>query len=219
MAGLQDSIANEAPEAVIGVIEQQTRDRIDELAKQKDALQKHLGDVTEEEQTALDLLAKKAEEAGKQLGENLGKGIDGLPAKSQEVADDIADIFSRLKIQIPIEWILANLPTPTKPPGAAGGIMARQPGVVLFGEGGETEVGGPASFFKRVFESMGLDKLQGSGGGGGDLILTFNVTALSADGLRQTVEDEIVPIVVDSVQTNRHGQRTKLRTALGFGTS
>jgi hypothetical protein len=47
--------------------------------------------------------------------------------------------------------------------------MANRPGLVIFGEGGETEVGGPASFFKRVFSELGIG--QGGGPAGRDVIL------------------------------------------------
>lgn len=45
---------------------------------------------------------------------------------------------------------------------AAGGVMASRPGLVLFGEGGEPEVGGPASFFEKIFNRIGVS----TGGGG-----------------------------------------------------
>lgn len=164
MSGLQNSIANEAPEEVMGVIESQTRARIDELDKQKDALQEHLGDVTIQEQAALEELDRDTKIAGEALAKNLGAGIDGLPAQADLVGKEIKDVLENVKIQIPIgfNWSVPNqfpaLPGPGEPgiPGAAGGVMAHQPGLVVFGEGGEHELGGPKSFFRDVLKSLGF---------------------------------------------------------------
>lgn len=49
--------------------------------------------------------------------------------------------------------------------GAAAGVYANRPGLVLFGEGGQPEVGGPRSFFKQVFEEIGVGTGRGAGGG------------------------------------------------------
>jgi hypothetical protein len=53
--------------------------------------------------------------------------------------------------------------------GAAGGIYANRPGLVLFGEGGQPEVGGPRSFFKDVFADLGVGTKGGAAAGTGGL--------------------------------------------------
>lgn len=45
--------------------------------------------------------------------------------------------------------------------GAAAGVYANRPGLVLFGEGGEAEVGGPRSFFRQIFDDLGLGDRNG----------------------------------------------------------
>lgn len=45
--------------------------------------------------------------------------------------------------------------------GAAAGVYANRPGLVLFGEGGEAEVGGPRSFFRQIFDDLGLGDRSG----------------------------------------------------------
>jgi len=60
--------------------------------------------------------------------------------------------------------------------GAAGGVIARRPGLVLFGEGGETEVGGPRSFFRDVFEGMGI-KPGGMGGSAAPMYFVIDTAA------------------------------------------
>jgi hypothetical protein len=53
--------------------------------------------------------------------------------------------------------------------GAAGGILASRPGLVLFGEGGEPELGGPVDFMARALAgALGqLGATAGAAGGGG----------------------------------------------------
>lgn len=72
---------------------------------------------------------------------------------------------------------------------AAGGIMANRPGLVLFGEGGETEVGGPASFFRKIFGEMGM-----AGGGTGAID-----NRIVVDG--QTLARVITPYVVNYMRS------------------
>ncbi len=92
--------------------------------------------------------------------------------------------------------------------GAAGGVMANRPGLVLFGEGGEPEVGGPASFFAKVFKQVGV---------GGGTVHNWNINGvLDSRDVRRTIEDKILPHLAPAVKANRSSSRTDLRQALGM---
>lgn len=68
MKSLTESIANEAPEEEMGVVERQTRDRIEQLAAQRKLLEEQL-------QAASDETANSAAEAGATVDEELGGAI------------------------------------------------------------------------------------------------------------------------------------------------
>jgi hypothetical protein len=129
----------------------------------------------------------------------------------------------------------ASVPAPTVPawvnPGqspvegaAAGGVMANRPGLVIFGEGGETEVGGPAPFFRRIFESLGFDMSNGMRGvasaqAGGH---TFNFNYHGGPGggdlvrQRQWFEREALPMMAKVLAANPNEIRTKFLKAQGI---
>jgi len=98
---------------------------------------------------------------------------------------------------------------------AAGGVMANRPGLVIFGEGGETEVGGPASFFERIFQRLGI----GDGGGaGGAVSVVFgpgSIQVMDASNLEETMDKKIIPKLIEAVKNNRRAARTELRAGLG----
>jgi hypothetical protein len=50
----------------------------------------------------------------------------------------------------------------------------------------------------------------------GAITLNFNVTTINADGLKQAVERDIVPILIDTVRGNRRQSRSDMRSALGI---
>lgn len=94
---------------------------------------------------------------------------------------------------------------------AAGGVMANRPGLVIFGEGGETEVGGPASFFQRIFQTLGV----GAGGvGGGQAPVSigpFYISAMTADGVKDAVDTTLIPAIVDAFRRNVRGSMTDVQ--------
>lgn len=69
--------------------------------------------------------------------------------------------------------------------GAANGVMADRPGLVLFGEGGETEVGGPMRFFETVFRKLGIS------GKTGQLSVTLQLHG-------RTLAKELVPLLPEA---------------------
>jgi hypothetical protein len=172
--------------------------------------------------TKWDEYAKRGGVVGKDLSDQLKRVADS----AEGAADDIGRAFEGVDIRIPVRYDMPNLPNlpggggseEPEPPGAASGVMASRPGLVLFGEGGEAELGGPASFFRKVFESLGIGTDGQAAGGalaGGSLIVNFSVNTINADGFRQVVEQDVAPMLLDIVRQNRRQIRTDMRNALG----
>jgi hypothetical protein len=143
--------------------------------------------------------------------------MGGIAPAATAAAGGVAGAFGGVRIKIPVDYDFPdNLPEPNLPE-AAGGVMAGQPGLVVFGEGGETEVGGPASFFKRIFESLAGGSGPG-GGGGGQAPVTigpFNITAMSSSDLKGAIEKDVIPPILDALRLNRRGSLTDMKTILG----
>ena len=193
LQSLEQSIAQEAPEEVMGVVEAQARARIDQLRKERAALQQEMQEATKE-------------------------NVDAAGASLDDMLDAVKDRMRTFKVVIPVEYAMPDDPGGERPEpepegGAAAGVMANRPGLVLFGEGGEPEVGGPASFFRRIFEDLGVSGGDGLAGGGNTF--NFNVTTMDANGFKSAVENQILPMIVDAVAANRRGSRTNLTDALG----
>lgn len=143
-----------------------------------------------------------------------------LGPEAEQIRIYIENELGDLSIRIPVGFDVDTLPIPehqTSVPGAAGGIYATgQRGVATwFGEGGQPEVGGPRSFFKEIFESLGISGGARSGGTGGGDTYQFNVTVMDAAGFQQAVEGKILPTIIAAVNGNKRQTRTDLRTALG----
>lgn len=94
--------------------------------------------------------------------------------------------------------------------GAAGGVFANRPGLVLFGEGGEQEVGGPKSFFKQVFEELGVPA-GGGGAGGGAVNLNVTINALDGASVAAVFYGQIVPMLKEALRGNIGGLQTDFR--------
>ena len=153
-----------------------------------------------------------------------------LPAAARAGADGVNRELDRVdgrRITVGVDYEGGGGPRggfwegPSEPPqpegGAAGGVMANRPGLVLFGEGGETEVGGPASFFEKVFEKLGVGTKAGGGGVGGSLTIgPFYISGLtSGNDLRDAAEKQLLPMILDALRVNRRGSLTDLQTILG----
>ncbi len=208
---LVDSIANEAPEEVMGVVEAETRARIAQIDAEKEALQKKVDDV----QAAQDEASANAEQ------------------QTADLRKKIEDIFKD-PIVISYEYQTTGAPpggpgghagiAPGEPepgsfpglPGAAAGVFATVPTVRVFGEK-EPELGGPVDFMSKALggaiERLGL----GNQGGGDTYNFAMTINALTADGagLRDTMEREGIPMIIDAVRANRRQSRSLFRDALG----
>lgn len=145
-----------------------------------------------------------------------GKKIEDLGA----LFESLSDIKIKPQVEMPDveDWVQSgdskgvwNPSGVTVEGGAAGGVMAKRPGLVVFGEGGETEVGGPASFFRRIFEELGLGNLNAEPSIN---IGPFNITAMSATDMQSTMERVVIPVMIDALRVNRRGSRTDLQTVL-----
>lgn len=133
-----------------------------------------------------------------------------IDRRRQELEDKIADLREFLKqnpLVVPVEFGDPGSPpsgagseSPStggfQPPnpqypaegGAAGGVMANRPGLVLFGEGGVPEVGGPASFFRQIFQSLGV---PGDGPSVGDARIE-NVIVLDGQVLARSLGPSLI---------------------------
>lgn len=170
---------------------------------------------TEQIATSIDSLT----EALKALITSMG----GIAPAAGQAAGGVQESFRGVRIKIPVEYDVEDFPGLPSPevPGAAGGVMTGQPNLVLFGEGGETELGGPKSFFRDVFASLGLDLGAGGGprGGGSDqapiTIGPFNITAMSSSDLKGAIERDVIPPILDALRVNRRGSLTDMKSILG----
>jgi len=81
---LQDSIANEAPEEIMGVVEAQTRAQIESIEKQRDAAQQAIDQTTEQSADAAAQAAKDIDEALKNRHYEIDVDVNlrGLPPGS-----------------------------------------------------------------------------------------------------------------------------------------
>jgi hypothetical protein len=142
---LQDSIANEAPEEVMGVVEAQARAQIAALEAERAAAQANLESLSVQ---STDTMAAHAQAAG--------TAMLGLQPIAEQVAAGIQTAFSQIRIHIPVEFdvdqglgltkdavvteapeeLFANITgmaTGGYVPGRSGGTIVR------LGEGGEGE--------------------------------------------------------------------------------
>jgi len=190
--------------AVFAEVDEQAKDTADTVEKEN----------TDSAEGAADAFDKAVLDIKVALGQ--------LGPEAASVRNRVENILGGLRFSIPVSYDVQNPPeapagaAPEEPalPGAAKGIYASgSRGVAtFFGEGGEPEVGGPASFFKQIFESIGVGN-GGTGGRGGPVNITMNVYAQQVD--RQTVRRDVIPELIDAVSGNKAGARTNLRSALG----
>lgn len=171
--------------------------------------------------TVTDQTTETAEAAAAGFGAaviDIKRSLAELGPEAQDIRREIEDTLGRIRITIPVQY---DVPPPPdlgggEPPpdqGAAAGIFASGRAAVAtwFGEGGEPEVGGPASFFKRIFESLGVGGTQTAGGPGG--VVVNNYFSQTVD--RAMIETVAIPMIVDAVSGNKRQARTNLRGALG----
>ena len=166
---------------------------------------------TEQIATSIDSLTEALKALIGQMG--------GIAPAAGTAAGGVENAFRGVRIKIPVDYDVSDFPGLPSPelPEAAGGVMTGQPNLVLFGEGGEQELGGPRSFFRDVFEGMGLGGL-GKGQADAQAPITigpFNITAMSSSDLKGAIERDVIPPILDALRVNRRGSLTDMKTILG----
>lgn len=185
----QDAIASggEAAASSIGSGFEKTGETVDALKAKAAALQDEIdrvaaagGDTRElnKQMQALQTIIGAAGSTTRLLGGELDTttesdgDVDRLGRSFYNLWRDIERAYQGT---VDLSDALAGLPTAPSAPGgapgpveggAAAGVYATRPGLVLFGEGGQPEVGGPRSFFKQVFDELGVGSGAGPGAGG-----------------------------------------------------
>ncbi len=169
---LAQSIAQEAPEEVMGVVEAQTRARMEAIEKERDALQKSMAEAKDQAQTDAEALAQAIKDLFK----------DPIP-----ITFDWPDMPDR-----PGVWE-GYAPDVQPQEQAAGGIYATGArGVATwFGEGGEPELGGPVDFMARVLSKA--MSLTGGRGGGRPVVVQIKLD-------RRTLGEAMFDILPESLQ-------------------
>lgn len=138
----------------------------------------------------------RAAEAAKRAAEEANRAIGGAPAYSSPGESG-----------------------PAVEGGAARGVYANRPGLVLFGEGGEEEVGGPRSFFEGIFRNLGLAREgqapsgAGSATSGGDHY-QITIQALDAGSFVTFLRDGGGAALVQALRDNAGQLRTNVNRAL-----
>jgi hypothetical protein len=152
---LMDSISNEAPEEVMGIVEAQTRAQIASIDAQKASLQEQIDNVQGAGESAIDSIAHTAQETYKEIARQWQAGL-----------------------VIPYTFQAQNSPDPSVsgiPHYASGGIAeGRQ--VAVIAERGRREIVGDVAFMTDAL-SGAINRLgvSGVGGGrGGDKFLIFD---------------------------------------------
>jgi uncharacterized protein (DUF433 family) len=220
---LADLDASEAPEAEMGAIEKATREK---LASQQKMLEDQLHTVADSATESVKTIGQSTEDSTETAKKSLSDFSTFYDHESRKW-EEYAQRGTRPRPGTPP---IGGGPDPggsdptdpggppSTPGGAAKGIFADRPTLAIFGEGGESEIGGPQSFFRDVFKSLGIGtdgNRASAGDGGGGVTLNVNVHTLSADGFRDAIEDEVLPMLVEAVRANRRGSRTDLVQALG----
>lgn len=187
-------------------------------------------EAPEEFMGAVEALARARIDAERKVLEEQKKAAEEALAAAQAAADATAEAYKNAAEDVQRAWDGVQFPdsgpggrgsggdgsSPTGLEGeAAGGVMANRPGLVIFGEGGETEVGGPASFFKRIFQELGA----GGGGGFGGTVINMPVTinAMSGEDVKGAVDNTLVPAFVDALRRNVRGSLTNVQVLVNGG--
>lgn len=180
--GAEDSTsAYEDSVRVVDALQERQRALADEIDRTAAAG----GDTTELNKMMADLQRQieAAEEESRRLNTGIDRTIDaeggvadlsrgfyGLWRDIERAGEAASDLSNTLRGMPGTPVGTRSSEVPTVEGGAAEGIYARRPGLVLFGEGGEPEVGGPRSFFKDVFAELGVGT-RGAASAGGSLTL------------------------------------------------
>lgn len=165
LKSLRDSIANEAPEEVMGIVEANTRAQIAAITAQRKDAQSALEQVNQQIQDAADAAVaatqKAADGAGKATVDAIQSALDEAVFRARVRVETFGDGST------------------TSMPAHADGAYIREDHVARVHAG---EIIGPADFMTRAL----IAALQATGGGGGD----FAVAPLNVDG--QKLADIVV---------------------------
>lgn len=192
--GLAQSIENEAPEAVMGVIESQIRGQIAALDAQLNAQQTAVDENVDQAATA----ATETENAFKNCWAQVGE--DGRSA-----ADYIRDLFGDLSVHVRVNYDYGDGPVV---PGAATGGRVVPGGIQHFADGGRV-----LPFLRRgtdtvpamltpgeiVINAAQQGRLANALRGGGAQVGAINVAVYPAPGEN---EQQLAERVVSALRTN-----------------
>lgn len=156
-------------------------------------------------------LQEQIESVGAEGGsvENLAKAMELLKQQIAAAESEAGNLAAAMRAIPGAPVGSGSTEIPIVEGGAAGGVFANRPGLVLFGEGGEQEVGGPKSFFKQVFEELGVP--AGGGGGGGTVNLNVTINALDGASVSSVFYGQIVPMLKEALRSNIGGLQTDFR--------
>jgi hypothetical protein len=152
------------------------RPLVEELARSGNLLDEHGNKI---EDLSKVQFAQPMEAQFDRLIDKLDEMIDtlgrGIPGAARQGAQGVEDAFRDTQVTVPVNFDYPNDFPGSGLPGAARGIYARGPRPVLFGEGGEPELGGPVDFMARVLKEA--QQLGGAQVGGG---VQININAAGA---------------------------------------
>ena len=226
---LTESIAGEAPEAVMGVVEQNTRAQIDQINKQ-------IADVSQQMQEASVSAAKEAgsqsEEAAAKVTSEIDRMLEALGVGAEDLRRRIMDALGNLHLDVGYSYRREGSdPGPgggydgsginagrdivdgREVGGAASGIYTSRPTLAVFGEGGEPELGGPVSFMAKAL--AGAIGRSGAPAAAPVFAPTFQISGFS--GGREQIDDLAAAVMarfVDWWKYNTNSARTNTLDAL-----
>ena len=203
MTSLQQSIAGEAPEAVMGVIEAAARAQLEGLTRERDALQTHLADVTAQEQAAL-----------ARVGDEAIRTVDRIMDAFTDV--QLPDLHGRIVYDTQYDrgYFPGGVPEPLPMPGAAAGGLFSRPSVRVIAEREPEVVGSPNAIvdaFAAALRQTGAAAIGGAGPASRTLVIQTIDAASFRDFLRRGGGEEIL----EHFDGNVRGSRTKLRQIAG----
>lgn len=179
------------------------REKAAELAQEIDRVAAAGGDTTDlnKKMETLQRMIAAAEEESRKLGTGVEQVTDeegGVRDLSRGVSEFSRELERAERKALDLASAMAGIPgaptgtrgaeIPIVEGGAAGGVYANRPGLVLFGEGGQPEVGGPRSFFKQILDELGV--------GGGQLDTRALAGALAQAPAAPAAQTTIVPVAV-----------------------
>lgn len=200
-------------------------DEVQALDKVSQAL---LGNAREADKVDREIkdLGRTTENVSRSMDRSLNSiGFNDAASDAEAAARDIDQAFRGLRFRIPVDYDVAAPPGGDgtdaglgggdELPQAAKGVMASRASLVIFGEGGEPEVGGPRSFFKDVFRQLKKEGADSGGGGGGAFAPVFKISTLTPGDTATVIEKVVMPKLLELWRQNRGGSLTNAKSVLG----